>query len=67
MYLYQISIKYKVVMLDRYDMYNGVGKDLISACKDSTIILITKELNFEVDYEFCYLEMTDSLMEITNL
>ena len=48
-------------------MYNVVGKDLISACKDSIIILITKELNFEVDYEFCYLEMTDSLMEITNL
>lgn len=63
-----IPNKYKVVMLDRYDMYNGVGKDLISACKDSTIILIDckKGLNFEVDYEFCYLEMTDSLMEITN-
>lgn len=64
-----IPNKYKVVMLDRYDMYNGVGKDLISACKDSTIILIDckKGLNFVVDYEFCYLEMTDSLMEITNL
>lgn len=62
-----IPNKYKVVMLDRYDMYNGVGKDLISACKNNTIVLIDckKGLNFGVDYEFCYLEMTDSLMEVS--
>lgn len=61
-----IPSKYRVIMLDRYDMYNGEGKDLISACKDNTIILIDckKGLNFGVDYEFCYIEMTDSLIEV---
>ena len=63
-----IPNKYKVVMLDRYDMYNGIGKDLISACVDNTIVLIDckKGLNFGVDYEFCYIEMTDKLIEVTS-
>ena len=62
-----IPNKYRVIMLDRYDMYNGVGKDLISACKANTIILIDckKGLNFGVDYEVCYIEMTDRFIEVT--
>ncbi len=59
--------KYKVIMLDRYDMYNGVGKDLILSCISNTIILVDckKGLNFGADYEICYLDMTDKLIEVT--
>lgn len=59
--------KYKVIMLDRYDMYNGTGKDLILSCSSNTIILLDckKGLNFGVDYEICYLDMMDKSIEVT--
>lgn len=55
-----------VVMLDRYDMYNGVGKELISVCKEKCIILIDckRDLNFSIDYQFCTIEMTEKLIEV---
>ncbi len=61
-----IPNKYKLVMLDRYDMYNGIGKELISFCKDNMVILIDckRGLNFGIDYKFCTIEMTDKLIEV---
>lgn len=61
-----VSSKYKVIMLDRYDMYNGVGADLIRSCKDESIILIDckRWLKFNVEYEFCAIEMTNKLIEV---
>ena len=58
--------KYKVIMLDRYDMYNGVGSELISKCKDGSIILIDckRGLNFNEEYDFCSLEMSDNIIEV---
>ena len=46
---------YQVILLDRYDMYNGVGSEQISLCKENSIILIDckRGLNFQEIYEFC--------------
>ena len=58
--------KYAVIMLDRYDMYNGKGADLINACRDNTIILIDckKSPKFSGLYNFCTINMTDKLIEV---
>lgn len=58
--------KYKVIMLDRYDMYNGAGSSLIPKCKANSIILIDckRGLKFSEDYNFCFIEMTDKLIEV---
>ena len=72
-YLLQLPIesilvpnKYKVIMLDRYDMYNGTGADLISSCKENSIILIDckRGLNFGIECKLCTIEMTDTLIEV---
>lgn len=48
-----VNSKYKVIMIDRYDMYNGDGKELIDACKNSSIVLIdckrTPKFSIECD------------------
>lgn len=59
--------KYKVIMLDRYDMYNGAGADLIMECKDRCVILIDCKhtLNFSANCDFCFIEMTESTIEVS--
>lgn len=61
-----IPDKYKLIMLDRYDMYRGAGSDLILCCKENTIILIDckGELDFGAEYGWCTIEMTDKLIEV---
>jgi hypothetical protein len=61
------SDKFKVIMLDRYDMYNGVGKKLIDKCRKNSIILIDCKHNFDVTDvdDWCYIEMTPTIIEVT--
>lgn len=57
----------KLVMLDRYDMYNNRGHEIIKKMKDSCIILIDCKKSFKVtdDYEDCFMHMTSSSLEVT--
>lgn len=59
--------KYKLIMLDRYDMYNGDGADLINECAKSSIILIDCKGSFEVSTEdkWCTIEMSAASIEVT--
>lgn len=59
--------KYKIIMLDRYDMYNGDGADLINKCAESSIILIDCKGSFEVsaDDRWCTIEMGAYSIEVT--
>lgn len=52
--------KYKVVLLDRYDLYNGTGKKLIQARKDDCIILIDCKQGTKIQClkKICYIDMT---------
>lgn len=58
--------KYKVVLLDRYDMYFGVGKELLSKCAKDTIILIDykgRRLIAEEE-DWCTIERTQDTIEV---
>lgn len=61
--------QYKVILLDRYDMYNGDGADLIKAYEDKAIILLDcKDMRgpqIACDYEICFVDMTDTRIEVT--
>lgn len=59
--------KYKVIMLDRYDMYNGDGADLINKCAENSIILIDCKGNFTVstDDRWCTIEIGAYSIEVT--
>lgn len=59
--------KYKVIMLDRYDLYEGEGAEGILKCKDNTIILIDckGEFTVSVDDEWCDINMTEAKIEVT--
>lgn len=61
-----IPNKYKVIMLDRYDMFHGVGEDLIKACAKNAVVLIDSKtpLNFKVDYDSCGIELTKDLIRV---
>lgn len=52
--------KYKVVLLDRYDLYNGAGKELIHARKDDCIILIDCKQGTKIRCfkKICHIDMT---------
>lgn len=58
--------KYKVIMLDRYDMYEGVGADLIKECAKDSIVLIDCKWNFTVsnEDETCFIEMGPYRIEV---
>lgn len=60
------SKDYDVIMLDRYDLYNGEGSSLIEKLKDTCVILIDCKsgLNFSVPYEFCFLNMDKDSLEV---
>lgn len=58
--------KYKVVLLDRYDMYFGIGKELLSKCAKDTIILIDykgRRLVAEEE-DWCIIERTQDTIEV---
>lgn len=62
-----IPNKYKVILLDRYDMYEGEGAELITECAKSSIVLIDCKGEFTVTNEddWCTVEMTASRIEVT--
>lgn len=58
--------KFKVILLDRYDLYEGDGKELINKCAENTIILVDCKDNFTVtnDEEWCYINMEYNRIEV---
>lgn len=59
--------KYKVIMLDRYDLYEGYGKELINVCAENTIILIDCKDKFTVTNEedLCSIKLEPSKIEVS--
>ena len=41
--------KYKLIMLDRYDMYNGDGAELLAECAKGAIILVDCKSGISAD------------------
>jgi len=62
------SDKYRVIMLDRYDMYEGLGADLIRKCAENSVVLIDCKYNFSVSNtdEICFISMTTDSIEVTS-
>ncbi|MDO5406783.1 MAG: hypothetical protein Q4F28_05580 [Eubacteriales bacterium] len=60
--------RFKVILLDRYDMYNGYGAELIEKYADSSIILLDcKDVDgpkIGCDYDICFIDMTSSHIEV---
>ncbi len=58
--------KYKVILLDRYDMYEGDGAELILKCAENSIILIDCKNDFSVtvDDEWCTINMEKDKIEV---
>lgn len=58
--------KYSLIMLDRYDMYNGDGANLILECAKNSIVLIDtkRNLQFTNTEEWCDIEMTPEKIEV---
>lgn len=56
----------KVLLLDRYDMYNGTFNNQILQWSNNTIILIDCKGDLEINYdvEWCTIEMTASKIEV---
>lgn len=63
-----ISGKHKLIMLDRYDMYEGDGASLIRKCAKTSIVLIVCKGRFTVsdEDEWCDIEMTADHIEVSN-
>lgn len=59
--------RFKVIMLDRYDMYKGLGSDLILQCKSNSIILVDCKSSFTVtnDHDWCYIDMDAHSIEVS--
>lgn len=58
--------KYKLILLDRYDMYNGIGSDLILNCIEKSTVLIDckGDLGFGAEYNWCTIEMSERVIEV---
>lgn len=58
--------KYRVIMLDRYDMYEGAGAEKILECAETSIVLIDCKHGFSVTDEddWCTLEMKPDTIEV---
>lgn len=52
--------RYKVIYLDRYDLYNGMGSDLIQRRQDDAIILIDCKQGTKIrcPKKICHIDMT---------
>lgn len=59
--------KCKVLMLDRYDMYEGDYADIINSVADSTIVMVDCKGEFTVTNKDipCYISMTVDKIEVT--
>ena len=60
------SNKYAVIMLDRYDMYNGDGAEVLKECAKNSIVLIDcKELlRIDTEEEVCFINMSENAIEV---
>lgn len=60
------SERFKVIMLDRYDMYHGLGADLILQCKLNSIVLVDCKGIFSItnEYDWCYIDMDAHSIEV---
>ena len=60
------SDKYKVIMLDRYDLYKDKWHDKIRECSKNSIVLIDCKGEFSAseDDEVCFIEMTADRIEV---
>lgn len=61
-----IPEKYKVVLLDRYDLYEGDGKELINKYAKEMIILVDCKDKFSVTNEedWCSIELYPDKIEV---
>lgn len=58
---------YKVIMIDRYDLYKNLYIEGIEQASKYCIILVDckGESPFNLDYDICKIEMTIDLIEVT--
>lgn len=58
--------KFKVILLDRYDMYEGDGAELILKCAENAIILIDckNDISVTADDEWCTIHMEKDKIEV---
>ena len=58
--------KYEVILLDRYDLYEGYGKELINKCAKNTIVLVDCKDKFTVTNEedWCSIELKPHKIEV---
>ena len=58
--------KYKVIMLDRYDLYEGYGKEFINKCASDAIILVDCKDKFTVTNEedWCSIDLKPDRIEV---
>lgn len=58
--------KYRVIMLDRYDMYKNECNSLIKECANSSIVMIDCKQSFTVsnNYRLCYINMSPYKIEV---
>lgn len=58
--------KYEVILLDRYDLYEGYGKELINKCAENTIILVDCKDKFTVTNEedWCTIKLQPDKIEV---
>lgn len=59
--------QYKVIMLDRYDLYRNIGHKLLERFKNKSIILIDCKLGYieGLDSEICFIELTNNSIEVS--
>lgn len=60
--------KYKLIMLDRFDMYSDMELDAISEKSKSAIILLDCKRGFrgDADENFCYIDLRPDRIEVTS-
>lgn len=63
-----LSAEYKIILLDRYDLYYGDGFDRMKELADNCIILLDCK-HFIADFaewDCCYIKMTADTIEVTD-
>ena len=58
--------KYKVIMLDRYDMYSSVEHEAICECAKDAIVLIDCKRGFRgsMNDRMCFITISDDMIEV---
>lgn len=60
--------KFKVIMIDRYDMYEGIGIELMKQCMKDSVILVDckRPVVISDEDDWCDIEMTANCIEVSN-